>query len=114
MYGMQVAADDGLPVHTSTMTSALNFFYDVSFPTATLQIPALSTTGARPLRTVRISLVGISRQQKNRTDGSLKTNNNFPLDVENHIPPKVGVGDGYQRTLYTRRLEMPNLAPASL
>src|SRR5258708_11939412 len=45
-YGMAVAANDAL-VQTSTSTQ-IQFFYDVTAPTVTLQVPAISTIPASP------------------------------------------------------------------
>jgi type II secretory pathway pseudopilin PulG len=72
--------------------------------------------GSLGLRTVRLSIVARSRQTVQDVGGLGKTVTQKGLGagsgitVENHtIAP-----DGYQRAVYTRRLELPNLTPVAL
>ena len=68
------------------------------------------------LRTVRLTLVARSRQTVQEIGGSGKTQTtqglgaNGVINVENHTI----AADGYQRAVYTRRLELPNLTPVAL
>jgi prepilin-type N-terminal cleavage/methylation domain-containing protein len=71
---------------------------------------------ATPIRTVRLTVVARSQQSRQETGGnqqqvrSLGLGAGGGLQVENHLIP----ADGFQRAVYSRRLELPNLTPIAL
>lgn len=68
------------------------------------------------LRSVRISIVSRTarKQASSDTGNAVSTSSAFrPLSIEDHVPP-AGPPDGYRRTVYTRRVELLNLAPRSM
>jgi Tfp pilus assembly protein PilW len=65
------------------------------------------------VRALRISVVARSAAVARDTDGKVRTGAAFmPVAVENHA--STGVVDGFARSLYQRRVELPNLAPGVL
>lgn len=74
-------------------------------------LPAAYNPAAVP-KTVRISLVAISRQTKQDSSGSGPNLSLVPLLLEDHTT--AGVADGYQRAVYVRRLELTNMSPGTL
>jgi prepilin-type N-terminal cleavage/methylation domain-containing protein len=66
---------------------------------------------ATPLRSVRVSLVGVGLRRDHDTSGGNGVALG-PLPVENNTV--VGPNDGFRRTLYVQRLELPNIAPGNL
>ncbi|CAM4093239.1 prepilin-type cleavage/methylation domain-containing protein [Corallococcus exiguus] len=74
--------------------------------------------GLRPeytpgLRSVRISVVATGRSPRRDTQNKDVLTDDLPIAVENHTPP-AAPADGYFRSLFSRRAELPNLAAASL
>jgi type II secretory pathway pseudopilin PulG len=75
-------------------------------------------SAATPLRTVRLTVVARSQQVRADTGGntsgagikSVGLGAGGGLQVENHLIP----ADGFQRAVYSRRLELPNLTPIAL
>jgi prepilin-type N-terminal cleavage/methylation domain-containing protein len=71
---------------------------------------------ATPIRTVRLTVVARSQQSRHETGGSQQQVQSSGLgaggglQVENHLIP----ADGFQRAVYSRRLELPNLTPIAL
>ncbi|RKH59501.1 PilW family protein [Corallococcus aberystwythensis] len=65
------------------------------------------------LRSVRISVVATGRAPRRDNQNQSVLSEDLPLAVENHTPP-AGPADGYFRSLFSRRAELPNLAAASL
>ncbi|MBN8228948.1 PilW family protein [Corallococcus macrosporus] len=65
------------------------------------------------LRSVRISVVATGRTPRRDTRDQAVLSEDLPLAVENHTPAVVPA-DGYFRSLFSRRAELPNLASASL
>lgn len=68
------------------------------------------------LRAIRVSIVSRTArpQRSSDTTNAASTSAVFrPLTIENHVPP-AAAPDGYRRTVYTRRVELINLAPRSL
>ncbi|MCY1016457.1 PilW family protein [Pyxidicoccus sp. MSG2] len=74
----------------------------------------LAPTFAAGLRTVRVSVVATGRNPRRDSQSTAVLSADKPIDVENHVRPPAVVADGFYRSLYTRRLELPNLAAASL
>lgn len=66
------------------------------------------------LRTVRISVVATGRNPRRDTQSTVVLSSDKPISVENNLRPAAVAADGFYRSLYTRRLELPNLAAASL
>ena len=63
------------------------------------------------LRSVRVSVVSSSRRVTIDTNnGMLKTS--FPLQTENHVPSAPS--DGRRRSVYSRRIELANMATSNL
>ncbi|RKG95391.1 PilW family protein [Corallococcus carmarthensis] len=65
------------------------------------------------LRSVRVSVVATGRTPRRDTRNEAVLSEDLPLSVENHTPATVPA-DGYFRSLFSRRAELPNLASASL
>jgi prepilin-type N-terminal cleavage/methylation domain-containing protein len=67
------------------------------------------------LRSVRVSVVALGRRKMLDANGSVLTSANYApfAAVENHTIASP-TADGYRRSLYTRRVELPNLLPSSL
>jgi prepilin-type N-terminal cleavage/methylation domain-containing protein len=65
------------------------------------------------LRSVRVSVVATGRTPRRDNRNEAVLSEDLPLAVENHTPAP-GAGDGYFRSLFSRRAELPNLASASL
>lgn len=63
------------------------------------------------LRSLRITLVGRGSKVVRSTSSSA-VSIQLPLVAENHVP--AATADAYYRAKYTRRLELPNMAPESL
>jgi prepilin-type N-terminal cleavage/methylation domain-containing protein len=74
----------------------------------------LEPTFKANLRTVRISVVATGRNPRKDTQSTVVLSDDKPISVENNLRPAGVVADGFYRSLYTRRLELPNLAAASL
>jgi prepilin-type N-terminal cleavage/methylation domain-containing protein len=68
---------------------------------------------ANPLRSVRVNIVAVSKLSDLDTQGSRNQSLKPPALVENH-DRSTAAADGYRRSLYTRRLELPNTAPGNL
>lgn len=67
------------------------------------------------LRSVRISVVATGRTPRRDTQNQAVLSEDLPIAVENHAVPAVPPpADGYFRSLFSRRAELPNLASASL
>ncbi|QSQ18057.1 PilW family protein [Myxococcus landrumensis] len=66
------------------------------------------------LRAVRINVVATGRNQRRNTQSTAVLDDDKPIAVENFTPPASVAADGLYRSLYTRRLELPNLAAANL
>lgn len=66
------------------------------------------------LRAVRINVVATGRNQRRNSQSTAVLDDDKPIAVENFTPPTSAVADGLYRSLYTRRLELPNLAAANL
>jgi prepilin-type N-terminal cleavage/methylation domain-containing protein len=66
------------------------------------------------LRTVRVSVVATGRSPRKDNRSVAVLSDDKPLSVENHAQPPTVAADGFFRSLYSRRLELPNLAAASL
>ncbi|RKH12430.1 prepilin-type N-terminal cleavage/methylation domain-containing protein [Corallococcus praedator] len=66
------------------------------------------------LRSVRISVVATGRNPRRDTQNQAVLAEDLPIAVENHTPPAGATADGYFRSLFSRRAELPNLASASL
>ncbi|NTX61553.1 PilW family protein [Myxococcus sp. CA051A] len=66
------------------------------------------------LRTVRVSVVATGRNPRRNTQSTAVLADDKPITTENHVPPAAVAADGFYRSLYTRRLELPNLAAANL
>ncbi|WP_233278194.1 PilW family protein [Myxococcus stipitatus] len=66
------------------------------------------------LRAVRINVVATGRNQRRNTQSTAVLDDDKPIAVENYAPPPPVAADGLYRSLYTRRLELPNLAAANL
>lgn len=74
---------------------------------------ASSWTQTIGLRSLRISVV--ARSKRAVLDGAgrpVLSADLAPMTVEGHTAP--GVPDGFRRTLYSRRVELPNMAPGNL
>ncbi|NBD07765.1 MULTISPECIES: PilW family protein [Corallococcus] len=65
------------------------------------------------LRSVRISVVATGRTPRRDTQNQAVLSEDLPIAVENHTPA-LAPADGYFRSLFSRRAELPNLASASL
>ncbi|MFB1483251.1 PilW family protein [Corallococcus sp. RDP092CA] len=65
------------------------------------------------LRSVRVSVVATGRSPRRDNRNEAVLSEDLPLSVENHLPA-AGPADGYFRSLFSRRAELPNLASASL
>jgi prepilin-type N-terminal cleavage/methylation domain-containing protein len=61
------------------------------------------------LRTVRISVVATGRNPRKDTQSTLVLSDDKPINVENNIRSAAVAADGFYRSLYSRRLELPNL-----
>ncbi|MFP2904878.1 PilW family protein [Pyxidicoccus sp. 3LFB2] len=66
------------------------------------------------LRTVRVSVVATGRNPRKDTQSAVVLADDKPISVENNLRPSTVAADGFYRSLYSRRLELPNLAAASL
>ncbi|NVJ25726.1 MULTISPECIES: PilW family protein [Myxococcus] len=66
------------------------------------------------LRTVRVSVVATGRNPRRNTQSTAVLADDKRIATENNVPPAAVVADGFYRSLYTRRLELPNLAAANL
>ncbi|CAM3904367.1 prepilin-type cleavage/methylation domain-containing protein [Corallococcus sp. ZKHCc1 1396] len=66
------------------------------------------------LRSVRISVVATGRTPRRDTRNQAVLAEDLPIAVENHTPPATATPDGYFRSLFQRRAELPNLASARL
>lgn len=66
------------------------------------------------LRSVRVSVVATGRTPRRDNRNQAVLSDDLPLAVENHTPPPAASADGYFRSLFSRRAELPNLASASL
>ena len=66
------------------------------------------------LRTVRVSVVATGRNPRKDTQSTVVLSDDKPINAENNVRPAGVVADGFYRSLFTRRLELPNLAAASL
>lgn len=65
------------------------------------------------LRSVRVSVVATGRSPRRDNRSEAVLSEDLPLAVENHTPA-AAPADGYFRSLFSRRAELPNLASASL
>lgn len=65
------------------------------------------------LRSVRISVVATGRSPRRDNQNQTVLSEDLPIAVENHTPA-AAPADGYFRSLFSRRAELPNLAAASL
>ncbi len=66
------------------------------------------------LRTVRVSVVATGRNPRKDSQSAVVLSDDKPIRAENNVRPATVVADGFYRSLFTRRLELPNLAAASL
>lgn len=66
------------------------------------------------LRSVRVSVVATGRRPRRDSQSTAVLAGDLPLSVENHAAPATPVADGFYRSLFTRRAELPNLASAKL
>lgn len=66
------------------------------------------------LRSVRVSVVATGSSPRRDSQSVAVLSADKPMDVENHVQPPAVAADGFFRSLYTRRVELPNLAAASL
>jgi type II secretory pathway pseudopilin PulG len=70
-------------------------------------------TFASALRSVRVSVVAIHNRQLKRGDMTSMTSYKPISPIENH-DQTLAPNDAYRRSLYTRRVELPNLSPGTL
>ncbi|RKH12305.1 prepilin-type cleavage/methylation domain-containing protein [Corallococcus sp. CA053C] len=82
-------------------------------PTSYVFQNGLSPEYTPGLRSVRISVVATGRTPRRDTQNQAVLSEDLPIAVENHTPATVPP-DGYFRSLFSRRAELPNLASASL
>ncbi len=68
---------------------------------------------ASALRAVRVSVVAIHDRQLKRGDATTNTSYRPISPLENH-DQTLAPNDGYRRSLYTRRVELPNLSLGAL
>ncbi|MCP3102025.1 PilW family protein [Myxococcus sp. K15C18031901] len=73
----------------------------------------LGSTFQTGLRTVRITVVATGRTPRRDSRSATVLSDDKPVTAENHVPTRT-TADGLYRSLYTRRVELPNLAAASL
>ncbi|MFP2931127.1 PilW family protein [Pyxidicoccus sp. 3LG] len=66
------------------------------------------------LRTVRVSVVASGRKPRKDSQSDQVLSEDKPISAENNVRPAAIAADGFYRSLYSRRLELPNLAAASL
>nr|BDT31863.1 PilW family protein [Myxococcus sp. MH1] len=66
------------------------------------------------LRTLRISVVATGRNPRRNSQSSAVLADDKPVTVENNVRAPTVAADGYYRSLFTRRMELPNLAAANL
>ncbi|AKF84978.1 hypothetical protein MFUL124B02_07690 [Myxococcus fulvus 124B02] len=66
------------------------------------------------LRTLRVSVVATGRNPRRNSQSTAVLADDKPITVENNVRAPDVVADGYYRSLFTRRLELPNLAAANL
>ncbi len=74
--------------------------------------PFLAGTGTatgKVLKSVRVTVVARSHQSSQRQTVNPKM---FPMPAENDAP--AAVADGWEREIFSRRLELPNMAPGNL
>lgn len=74
----------------------------------------LSPDFVQGLRTVRVSVVATGRSPRRDSRSVAVLSDDKPINAENHVRPAAVAADGFYRSLFTRRLELPNLAAASL
>jgi hypothetical protein len=74
----------------------------------------LSPNFTAGLRSVRVSVVATGRSPRRDNRSVAVLSDDKPISAENHVRPAAVAADGFYRSLYTRRLELPNLAAASL
>ena len=84
-------------------------------------LPPVQLAAKNNLRALRISVVARTSKQLRTTEDGTSVNGvgliggTLPMTVENHVPVLPGGrGDGFGRTLYFRRVELPNLQPINL
>jgi hypothetical protein len=69
----------------------------------------------RGVKSVRVSVVATSARTILNTDGQIQRSAQYvPMSIEDHTVAAGGVPDGHRRTLYTRRVELPNLSAGDL
>jgi len=76
---------------------------------ATLGLPATPLVASpKQVKSMRVSLVARAHNKSLSGDGNSVVQQFAPLTVENHAP--AATPDGYQRVIFSRRVELPNMA----
>ncbi|QSQ19858.1 PilW family protein [Pyxidicoccus parkwayensis] len=114
-------SDDGATPPLLVQDYVEDFQVSFGFDTKNLADPdqytwshGLAPEFAAGLRSVRVSVVATGSNPRRDSQSVAVLSADKPMDVENHTQPPAVVADGFFRSLYTRRVELPNLAAASL